>query len=99
MAKQEETIRMVPKLIRCSRCNGDGIWHTSATGVRLATIGGPVLDSSRPCPQCKGKKSVKIMITETQAKAEKVAKAKKMKKAKDAIDAKADAEKKAIDAE
>ena len=96
MAKQEETIKMVPKMIQCSRCAGDGVWHTSATGKRLATIGGPTTDTGKSCPECKGKGSVKIMITETQAKAEKAAKARKMKAAADKIDKDAAAAKKAL---
>lgn len=94
-----EPVKMVPKKITCPRCDGDGVWHTSATGVRLATIGGPVVDTDRPCPECKGNKSIRIMITEEQDKAEKAERAARNKKAKAQIDEKARAAKKEIDAE
>ena len=63
-------IKMVPKWVVCSHCNGDGIWHSSATGVRAKTSSEPPVDSSRVCPKCKGQKKVTIMITEEQAKNE-----------------------------
>ncbi len=96
-ALEPEPTKMVPKKITCSRCDGDGVWHTSATGIRLATISGPVIDTDKPCPKCKGNKVVRIMITEEQAKAEKAEKARRNKKAKDQIDAEARAAKRVID--
>lgn len=40
----------------CSRCNGDGFWHTTKTGARLATMADNEfkVDKSKACPDCKG---------------------------------------------
>lgn len=99
MAKQEtpEPVKMVPKKIRCPRCNGSGTFVSSKTGVRAKTATGPLTDPSRPCPKCKGRKFVVIMITAEQDRAEKAKRAQIKKEAKAAIDRKAKAEKQAID--
>lgn len=39
----------------CKRCNGDGIWHSTKTGVRAKTSSEPLVDPDRPCPDCGGK--------------------------------------------
>ena len=73
--KEEVKIKMVPKRVTCPRCKGDGIWHSSRTGVRVQTAGEePLVDASRKCPECKGTKKVTIMITEEQARKERAAK-------------------------
>ena len=74
-------VKMVPKKITCPRCEGDGKWHTTRTGVRLATRPAvePLIDFDSRCPKCKGSKTVTIMITEEQAKNENEAKAKRKK--------------------
>jgi Zn finger protein HypA/HybF involved in hydrogenase expression len=63
---EQETpeVKLVPKEITCPRCKGDGIWHTSRTGARLATIAGPTEDASKVCPECNGKKVVTIQVPE-----------------------------------
>ena len=63
-------VKMVPKKVVCPRCKGDGIWHSSRTGVRAATSTEPTIDATRKCPQCKGSKKVTIMITKEQAEEE-----------------------------
>ena len=78
-APEEPKIKYVPKRITCPRCNGDGVWHTSATGVRLERITGPLVDTSKVCPECKGKKKVTIQITEAQAIREREARSAKRK--------------------
>lgn len=89
----------VAKKITCPRCQGDGVWHTSATGRRLATIGGSVVDSSKPCPNCKGKKKVVIWITAEQAESEKAEREARIRMAKARVDTEARAAKRKIDAE
>ena len=39
----------------CPRCKGDGFWHSNRTGVRALTSSEPLVDESRPCPDCSGK--------------------------------------------
>lgn len=87
----------VPKKITCPRCNGDGVWHTSETGRRLAMHPGPFIDESKPCPKCKGKKKVIQWITQEQAEKEKAEKAAARKSAKAKIDAEARRAKAEID--
>lgn len=94
-----EPVKMVAKKIRCPRCKGTGTFVSSRTGVRAKTASEPLADDSRPCPKCQGRKSVKIMITEEQARAEKAKKAEIRKEARAAIDAKARTEKAALDNE
>lgn len=90
---------MVPKKIRCPRCNGSGTFVSSKTGVRAKTAFGPLTDPTRPCPKCKGDKTVVIRITEEQAKAERAKKAQIRKEARAAIAKKAKAEMAALDNE
>ena len=65
-----ETVKMVAKEVVCPRCDGDGFWHSTATGVRAGTMSGPLVDETASCPRCEGVKTVNIMITEEQAIAE-----------------------------
>jgi len=74
-----EKTKQVPKKVTCPRCKGDGWWHSSRTGVRVKTASEPLVDESRPCPQCKGRKSITILIPEAQARAEHAAKAARRK--------------------
>jgi hypothetical protein len=39
----------------CPRCKGDGVWHSTKTGVRALTSAEPLIDSTKPCPECGGK--------------------------------------------
>ena len=94
---EPEPVKMVPKWITCPRCKGTGTFVSSRTGVRAKTASGPSTDSSRPCPKCKGKQKVVIVITEKQAKAEKAERAAIRKEATAAIDRKARAAKAALD--
>ena len=64
---EPDEVKLVPKTITCPRCNGDGIWHTSATGRRLETISGPTVDPEKVCPNCKGKKNIVIRVPEQAA--------------------------------
>jgi hypothetical protein len=36
----------------CSRCNGDGMWHSPKTGYRAKTSTEPLIDTARACPEC-----------------------------------------------
>ncbi len=36
----------------CSRCKGDGFWHSTRTGVRAKTSPEPLVDEGRVCPKC-----------------------------------------------
>lgn len=36
----------------CTRCNGDGFWHSLKTGYRAKTSSEPLIDTSRTCPEC-----------------------------------------------
>jgi len=92
-----EPVKMVKKIITCSRCKGDGFWHTSATGRRLQTISGPVIDTEKTCPKCRSAGKTHVMITEDQLIAEKAAAQEARQVAKAEIDAAARAAKKAID--
>ena len=58
---------LVPKKITCRRCDGDGIFHSSRTGIRAETTYEPMTDPSRDCPKCKGSKEETIFITHSQA--------------------------------
>jgi len=40
----------------CPRCKGDGVFHSTKTGYRAKTSAEPLIDTSRPCPDCGGKK-------------------------------------------
>jgi len=40
----------------CPRCKGDGVWHSTKTGYRAKTSAEPLVDPTRPCPECDGKK-------------------------------------------
>jgi hypothetical protein len=70
----EAPVKRVPKKVLCTRCGGDGVWHTSATGPRALTSSEPAIDTNRVCPKCKGSKMITIMISEGQAEADRVAK-------------------------
>lgn len=94
-----EPVKMVPKNITCPRCKGDGIWHTSATGRRLATIGGPVVDETEPCPNCKGATYITIQMPKEQFDRELAEYKARKNTAKAKVDADARAAKKAIDKE
>jgi DnaJ-class molecular chaperone len=47
-----EIAKPEPKI--CTRCGGDGVFHSSRTGVRARTSAEPPVDPSRVCPKCKG---------------------------------------------
>jgi hypothetical protein len=47
-AKVAESKKPAP----CWRCNGDGEWHSTKTGVRAKTSSEPLHDASRVCPEC-----------------------------------------------
>jgi DnaJ-class molecular chaperone len=38
----------------CPRCKGDGRWHSTKTGVRALTSSEPLVDETKPCPDCGG---------------------------------------------
>ena len=38
----------------CLRCKGDGRWHSTKTGVRALTSSEPLIDETKPCPDCNG---------------------------------------------
>ena len=46
--------KAIEEEVICSRCEGDGIWHSPKTGVRAVTSAEPLIDASRKCPKCKG---------------------------------------------
>ena len=50
---KKKEVAEAPKV--CSRCNGDGIYHSNKTGIRAKTSTEPLVDPSRPCPDCGGK--------------------------------------------
>ena len=103
--EEVKEVKMVPKRIQCPRCKGTGTWVSSRTGVRAQTAGDEVaVDASKPCPRCRGRKSITIHITEEQAQKEagerKQAKAKiehEKKRAKAKIDEEARAKKREVD--
>ena len=76
----------VRKHITCPRCKGDGIWHTTATGHRLKTIGGPTVDPTRTCPKCKSKGKVIVWVKKSVFEAEKAANISQRNAAKKKID-------------
>ena len=102
---EEVKAKTYPKRIVCPRCKGTGTWVSSKTGVRALTAGDEALtDDSRPCPRCKGVKSIVIRLNEAQhcidVEAKKKAKAEieaEKKKAQAKIDEQAKAKKKAVD--
>lgn len=47
-AKVAESKKPAP----CWRCDGDGEWHSTKTGVRAKTSSEPLHDTSRVCPEC-----------------------------------------------
>ena len=87
----------VAKKITCPRCQGDGVWHTAATGVRLVTLGGAPIDPTKSCPKCKGERKIVVWIPKSQFEKEKAAKITERNAAKKKIDKEAAAAKKAID--
>jgi len=46
------------KIIICSRCKGDGYWHSPKTGYRAKTAAGLLVDKTKKCPACNGKGEV-----------------------------------------
>ncbi len=103
--EQPVEVKTFPKRIQCPRCKGTGTWVSSRTGVRARTAGDEVaVDSSKPCPQCKGVKSIVIRLNEAQHRIDVEAKRKAKgmiehdkRVAKAKIDAEAKAKKKAVD--
>lgn len=47
-----------PKPKPCTRCGGDGVFHSTKTGVRAKTSAEPLVDPSRVCPKCKGEGTI-----------------------------------------
>lgn len=75
---ETEKKSLVAKKVDCNRCKGDGVWHSSCTGVRAETSSEPAIDPKRRCPKCKGSKVMTIYITHEQRNMEiRVDKAKK----------------------
>ncbi len=66
-AVKEQEEPTVSKKVTCPRCDGDGIWHSSRSGVRALRSPEPLIDPKRRCPKCKGEKVVTIRISQAQA--------------------------------
>lgn len=58
LTQRKEIIKEKKEKIVCPRCNGDRIWHSSATGVRAKTSSEPLVDSNRQCPKCHGEGAI-----------------------------------------
>lgn len=44
----------------CLRCGGDGVFHSSRTGVRARTATESLVDTSKPCIVCNGTGVAKV---------------------------------------